>query len=184
MIPLATLEQLADFRGVAADATDVKALRHLEGASGVFRSLARQTISLVEDDVVELEGTWVQHLHLPERPVLEVSDVAIVHPGRGTTTVADGTLEITRRGLLRRSGGWGGPAATVRLTYTHGWDPVPDDIVEVVCAMATRRMSNPRGVISRTIDTYSEAFAQDAGSNSGLTAWELKVVQRYQPWGD
>ena len=61
---------------------------------------------------------------------------------------------------------------------------IPEDVVEVVCAMATRRMSNPRGVISRTIDTYSEAFAQDAGSNQGLTAWELSVVRRYQPVGD
>lgn len=180
---LATMAELAELRGVRFDPTDVKALRALEDASGIFRSLARQSISKVEDDVVELAGTWSRRLWLPERPVLDVTALAITDSQGYSTTYALSGVRWSRRGLLRIVGcHFGGPDATVHLTYSHGYEEVPDDVRSTVLKMAARQIANPEDVQSEAIGSYSVTYDPAVtGAAAGLSSQELRVIKKYRP---
>jgi len=109
-------------------------------------------------------------VRLPKRPVTAVSSVVLIG--------LDGTPDITIVGW-----GWDGLdvvdvsgwdtvmvnlpewvndrawlPATYRVTYTHGYDEVPPDVVAVVCGMVGRTMAAPStssGITSETIGSYS-----------------------------
>lgn len=81
----------------------------------------------------------------------------------------------------------------VDLTYDHGFDPVPDDIVAVVCQVAGRAFGVPAdqgGISQETIGNYSYSIS---GTSRGATAAagtvgflndERAVLDRYrQPLG-
>lgn len=174
---LASTEAFAESRNVDHDPADTHALRALEDASAMFRSLAQQTISRVVDDVVELEGNDTSRLWLPERPVVSVKDVSIIYDDTTTPLVfVDSDVISTRRGLLTTFTGyeWGGYDASVRLTYTHGYLTIPADIVAVVCAMAERNMSE-------TVATPDRFGSVVTGRTTGLTDEEWRVIKRYRP---
>lgn len=159
----------AEDRQVEYDPTDTKALRALERASALVRSLAAQTFSRVADDMVELVGNPTSDLYLPERPVVSVKDISI-RTDAVTVDVPLTAVDLRPRGLLRMLGGgsWGGDRAAVALTYTHGYEVIPDDVVETVLSIAARK--------------FAETIATpDLPTAAGLTADELAVVRRYRP---
>lgn len=188
---LVTVQQFAQSRGVTYSPSDVLVLRALEDASAMFRSLAHQTITVVEDDVVELQGNWSRRLYLPERPVLAVSALTIeteTSPEPSDWAVQEFTApqyRWNRRGLLKLQYGcyFGGTDATVRATYSHG-QAVPDDVIGVVCSIAARIVANPSRVVSERMGEHDVTWAKtDAagGSAIGLTSEEQRVVEKYQP---
>lgn len=180
--PLVSVSDLGAKLRRTLDPADLSAIAAITDASNLFRSLSHQTISSVTDDVVELAGTWRRKLWLPERPVTGVKDVSITSPW-DAWTLPDVNLQITRRGQLIRTDwcDWCGPDATVHLTYSHGYPVIPGDVKAVVLSMASRAFSNPTGVLSRSIGTYSESFAAADGSSLGLSGAELSVIRRYRP---
>jgi hypothetical protein len=181
---LATPRQYQWLHGQDEDPTALSVVRALEDASALFRSLASQTISLVENDAVELEGNRSTRLWLPERPVLAVTSVSI-ETDFSTTSQGVTAYRITRRGLLKLRSGpwWGGLDSTIRVTYSHGYAEIPDDVVAVVCSMAARQLANPTGATSQTLGPRSIAYASVGGDGStiGLTAEEQRIVRKYRP---
>jgi hypothetical protein len=164
----------------------------LDLASTAIRSYCRQTIDLVADDDVKLEGTWKAELVLPERPVVSVSSVKI-----NGIPVADGSWfwddhQVVRRGSRVFSvngpdlpGGldfwawsWGGPAWTVEVTYTHGFSDVPNDIRMVCLTAAQRTLSTPVDVRQETIGHYSVSYARSTGKGVILTDDERAVLRQ------
>lgn len=186
LLPLVTTEQFAETRGVAHDATDLKAIRALEDASNLFRAMAHQTITLVEDDQTELRGSWSPRLYLPERPVLELSAVTIVwgDPDVSAVVLAEGDWLALRSGLVTRRGGdvWGGGEGAVRVTYSHGFSEIPGDVVSAVTSIALRKLENPANLVAEQVGSYQATYATTAaGAAAGLTQDELDVARRYQP---
>jgi hypothetical protein len=195
----ASANELADFLGRSIEDEEVaRADLLLQLASAAVQAAAQQTIALVEDDEVSLMGNYSGELWLPERPVIDVSEITVRH-GWGqaaVVTVPVGEIQWERRGLVQRAlanvetngpclpyGGWGGPLATVDVTYSHGWQTVPDDLRGVALAVAARSFANPNGVRSKTIEgsisvTYSDATA-DVGV--GLSEDEHRICRRYRP---
>lgn len=180
---LVSPEAFADYRKVPFDETDFHAIKVLEVASAFVRSKTHQRISLATYTDQELRGTWDRKLYLPQRPVVSLEALSILECGWTTfTPLTDYT--VTRRGLVVRYGGWGGPEATVRATYTAGHDEIPGDIAGVVFGVADRRYgdSDSRKRASETLGAF--AYTNVVGPDGQLlqvTAEELATLESYKP---
>lgn len=144
-------------------------------ATSNIQQETHQTVTLVEDDVAVLRGSFGSVLTLPERPVVDITAVEI----DGTALTAstgytwDGKQKLYR-GTWSFNGGswlrlgspyldWGGNQAQVEVTYSHGFSAIPDAVKGVCLAMVARGMSSPGGgVKSETLGPYSVAYDSDA----------------------
>lgn len=191
----ATADELATYLGTTF-ATDTRAELILDIATSQIQREARQTISRVTGDAVKLKGNWRNRLVLPEVPVVSVSSVTVL----GLTYVAgsdysfDGVRSIYR-GAVRftpDSGDptfvdaelhWGGPDLTIDVVYTHGYDPIPDDIKGLCLAMAARAYRNPTGAEAESIGQYSVTYG--GGGEIAMTGSERKLVADWRrKWMD
>lgn len=160
----------------------------LRMASAKVRSEARQTFTRVDDDVARLRGNWSPMLPLPERPVRDVTTVAVDDLSlTGWTLEAGDRLTFRRVNFLpeafwrRNLTGWGGPDCTVTVTYSHGYDVVPDDVAAVTLMLAARQHVNPSGVAREQIDDYAVTFAAGRVLPGELLDGEKHMLRRYRP---
>jgi hypothetical protein len=149
------------------------------------RSYMRRTISRVDDDDAVLQGVDGRKLVLGERPVHAVGPVTV-----DGVEVAD--FRWTRRGALWRDAGWGGPAVEVEVTYSHGFDTVPDDLRFATATACARLVVQRRaqesasgegmlGVASVSVEGYEVTYPADrALATFGFTIGELCVLDRYR----
>jgi hypothetical protein len=175
---LASVSDLADQLGTSIDPEDPASIAALQFASDYVRTMTGQFFSLVTDDEVELVGNWSNELKLPQKPVVDVTEVSIrryYDSGFSTYTPAE---PVTPRGLLLNPDGWGGPRAAVRVTYSHGYVLIPPTVVGLVCAIAGRRRTTIGGVQSEQIGSYSYSVATGAdGTPVDLTNLEQQVLR-------
>lgn len=161
MAAFADADDLAALLGETFDATrSAQAAIALDLASTAIRAWTRQTIDLVEDDTIVVDGVWETDLILPERPVVEVTGVTV-------DGVADTGWELVGSSLRRTVGGWGGPDVAVEVTYTHGWEMTPDAVRSVCLQAAARFMINPEasaGTIRLIADEASLLPRERVGS--------------------
>jgi hypothetical protein len=180
--PLATVQQLANRlqRASLDEAQTAAAEQDLVDASGLVRAIAHQTISFVADDTVYLTG-GDRRLKLPQRPVvidaehpLTVVEIGL-YGAQDFLMVEHRDYEVINAEELERAYPWywastrlmGWPynrnrgvwAPKVRVTYSHGWTTIPDDIVAIVLDVAQVLMANPKGLRSKTVGGYSETYA-------------------------
>lgn len=178
---LATIDDL-DVRGITLqlDTTEqVLVDTLLTVASSMVRDAAGVPITEATSTVV-IDGYRCEPwLPLPGQPVREVDAVEL-----DGTEVTDWRLAS---GRLWRRAGWSrddGPG-TVQVTMTHGLTSVPEDIVDLVCAMvaaglkASRTTGDGTGLAARdssiqsrsvTIDDYSESETYASGADAAVTA--------------
>jgi hypothetical protein len=171
----------------------------LRRASARVRKYCRQEISLVENDTITLPGNG-RVLRLPQRPIV-VDDT---HPLTvvelfGISNVEYEALELrdyTRIGTeLTRGEAWWAPtrlmgwpwmrpqgiwAQRVRVTYSHGYAEIPDDILDVVVDVAGLTMTNPQGLRSEAIDDYSRTFAAETIGSGKLTPAHEEALRPYR----
>lgn len=170
LAPLATSADLS-VRGVeVSDSALVES--KLAAASEAVREAAGSAISSTTSTVaVEApRGNW---LRLPSQPVTAVTSVTV-----------DGEAVTDYRlisGALWRGGGWARSCvpAVVEVTFTHGFDEVPADIVELVCDFAIAGINNADegariGLAYESIDDYRVGFTQGADAVASV----MEVPQR------
>lgn len=183
--PLATA---ADLQAAGATGSDEALDLALRRASARVRRYTRQDITVVENDTVDLPG-GERVLRLPQYPLivdgahpLEVVEVADFS---GIEWEAIESRDYSRLGNeLTRGYPWQAPARlmgwpwnraqgiwspTVRVTYSHGWAEVPDDIVDIVLDLATMNLSNPENLRQVGIDDYQRTFASETIGSAALT---------------
>jgi hypothetical protein len=110
---------------------------------------------------VKLRVIDCSELVLPQRPVVSVSEVKV-----NALILNDWVLSGDR---LLRTGGWHRlPGTTtypdpglVQVTYTHGWDEIPDDVRAVCLDLASTTLSNPSMLRQEGIDDYTRTFASE-----------------------
>lgn len=190
MPTFATAEQLRIHLGLDSIDPD-RADQLLEKAESAIRGEARQTIDHVDDDVAELDGVWSHTLRLPERPVTGVAAVSLRGPSGISTTITD--YVWSRNGKLRRTGSssqripgdvgrWGGPDSEVTVTYSHGYQEIPQELHDIAIAVAARNWPNPAAMRSERVGTYAATFG---GSSDDLpvelTDREAKICRKYGP---
>lgn len=171
MEPLASIE---DLRGFLDDPLldEELGLRMLRIASGEVRAYAGQDFTAVTDDDIVLDGTGTRVILLPELPVL---DVSVVEEGAGgQRTPLDGPAaarpvwEWSVDGILRLvspHGRWARRFRFYRVIYSHGYDPIPDEVIGVVLRIAARGVENPEGMRQESLGRYSYTTA---GEQAGL----------------
>lgn len=151
MEPLTTVDVLGDHLQQDLGDAQGQATLAIASASAVIRKHCRQVLSLVVGDVAKLRGTWGMMLVLPQRPVVEATAITgpLATPGGATPLV--GPFPVQGDAIYRRFG-WFGPHQHVTVTYTHGFDVIPDDIVAICLNLAARILDNP---MSKQSESYT-----------------------------
>lgn len=131
---------------------------------------------------------------LPQRPVRDVTSVRSVvsfgsfeqvtalsywsHPGGHEVLIGDQTVVINGPTLdFTDENVW------IEVTYDHGFDAVPDDIVTVVANMVVRNLTVPGGglVDLQTVGPYTTRFGGFAsGGPLSMSAGDRDVLNRYR----
>jgi hypothetical protein len=171
----------------------------LRRASARVRKHCRQQFTLVENETITLPGGG-RVLRLPQRPlVIDSTHLLTVVELFGITdqqyTAVEGR-DFTRIGTeLTRGEAWWAPtrlmgwpfmrpqgiwAQRVRVTYSHGYTEVPDDVVDIVLDLAGMNMTNPQGLRSETIDDYSRTFAAETIGGAQLSADHKEALRPYR----
>lgn len=172
--PFATAAELAAMMQAPVDAATADLA--LASASAVIRRWTRQTITRVVDDTVTLRVLDCSELVLPQRPVVSVSEVKV-----NALVLNDWVLSGDR---LLRTGGWHRlPGTTtypdpglVQVTYTHGWDEIPDDVRGVCLDLAASTVSNPGMLRQESIDDYSRTLAAESLGLGGLSSTHKEML--------
>jgi len=183
--PLATVDQLASFMQLPLASDDPTATLLLDIASGMVRDYLKQQLDQATDDVVLLDPINGAYLMLPELPVASVSLVeyldASVSPAVWTTADPSTYTVSARLGMIAGSPGcgiyWPSTPASWRVTYTHGYSPIPSSLVGVVLGVAARAYSSPAGIELERIGGYQVKYAVEA---AGFSAIELITLNRYK----
>jgi hypothetical protein len=171
----------------------------LRRASALVRKYCRQQFTLVENETVTLPGNG-RILRLPQRPVVvddthPLTVVELFGIADQEYTALEGR-DFTRIGSeLTRGEAWWAPtrlmgwpfmrpmgiwSQRVRVTYSHGWAEVPDDVVDVVLDLAQMNMTNPQGLRSESIDDYQRTFASETIGGALLTAEHKEALRQYR----
>ena len=162
---------------VIAD-TDLERVEwHLAAASSWLRRQTGQSIALVDDEVALFDGLGRHVIMLPQLPVVDVTKVETLGSDRITWTelTSDRWTWSDRDGGLYLYGRAPHGHRNVRVTYSHGYDPIPLDIQRLVYGLVARALATPDGqeLRAETIGTYSVQYAGLAG---GLSAAESELV--------
>lgn len=171
--PLADPAELAVWLGVPDD--DAKLLAALNAASRRFRGAVRHPVSLVTGDSIVLDGNGRPSLLLPAAPVTAVDSVEV----DGEVLEAGTSYSWSQDGFLRHLDGcWPDRLRCIEVTYSHGYDLVPEDIQEVVIDQAQAIYAVQPGVQQKTVGSQSVTFGAQAAT--GVTAQWSSVVERYR----
>jgi hypothetical protein len=180
MAALVTNGQLASRLQMDLDAST--ATDAVNSASGIVRRIGRQQYSLVSQETVTLRGNE-RILTLPERPAIVdgSNPLTVIEVGEfgGIDLILIEDRDYSRVGNeLTRGYPWywnnytrlmGYPrtrplgvfAPRVRVTYSHGYATIPDDVQSITLDVAAVLYDNPTGLRGFTIDDYTETKAQE-----------------------
>lgn len=200
MANFADVGDVANFLQLAITTVEQEAAAHraLEEATAAIRNYCRQEIELVEDEEITLDvAAGRRRLLLPQLPVVEVSAVV---EDEETLTVTD-HYKLGQHGILHRVGCcWREGVQIVTVTYSHGYEDIPDDIVAVCTRAAARAYQaglkaadaeGVPGIASKSLGDFSVAFNAEGSVNSGeavlgasaarmLLMSEKEILDRYR----
>lgn len=198
MQPFIGTVDLEAMLGINLDETDLLVAIALDSACQSVRSYMGQTVNLVIDDEVEIDGNGARTIRLRERPVRDITSVIV------DDIELDPTTWNLKGAFLRRIGDvWPVGISNIVVTYSHGWDvettdssgedlEVPADI-RLVALLSARRVWTAMGTTttsggvstseSETIGQYShsETISDKAvvASAAALVGAEEDVLERY-----
>jgi hypothetical protein len=148
-------------------------------ASARVRGYVRQQITAGQSTIV-VRGPVVV---LPERPVTQI--VSIID--RETDPDHPHTLQsdewVVRPGSVLETPHYGG---NLEVTYRHGFSQLPEELVEVVCSVASRlsnvNLAAAAGVQQETGGSESVSYGFDSyNAISDLSTGEKRVLDRLFP---
>lgn len=179
---LASATDLQDYLQQTVDANTSALI--LDMATGVIQAYTRQQLEYVQNDTVDLtpmEGRLV----LPERPVVDVTAVAGLSTGDWTLvrdTIYPGPVYIhdwELDDILTSNVTWT-PLwkPTVQVTYSHGFQSIPNDLKALCLSVAARLYANPTSIESEMIGQTSTRYSQKGGL--ALTDVEKQLANRYK----
>ena len=198
MADFCTIADLVALLQIEIEYDNVSAQRAITEATAAIRNYCHQTIELVEDDEWTFDvrpARW--NLLLPELPVVEVSSVV-----EDDETLDDGDdYKLANFGQLVRVGRrWAAGIQIVTVTYTHGYETIPDDVISVCTRAAARGYQaglrsadsdGVPGVASKGLGDFTVSFVGETGGGVGegvmgasaarmLLLSEKDVLNRYR----
>lgn len=172
MTALATVDDLEAVVGPVADPT--RATRLLEMASAVAERWCRRTFAVVTTATVVIRS-YDGELWLPNPPVLDV--ISVTPSGASPLSIDDYTWSTDGQ-ITLTSGLWASTPYTA--VYDRGYDPVPDNVVAVVCAMAGRVLAAPLGAANLGTGPFTTGLRDDIGTGIGLTDKDKNLLRPFR----
>lgn len=200
-LALATVQDLEARIGTLSASQAARAPALLEDASALVRAETKLNFAKVINDVVTVRSTG-QVIRLPQRPVIDVTQVAAV----GTPPVQDlimpegswtfdGIDSIEILGSLGwvinlpevwSTSDWAG-AGSYRVTYSHGSETVPPEIRGLVAHMVNRTLTAPAvsDLVSESIGSgdYAWQAQQSVGAMGASVRLTAGDRQKLISWG-
>jgi hypothetical protein len=198
-VALPLLATVADLEAAGVTGTDAALELALRRASARVRRYTGQDISFVAGDTIEVPGGG-RVLPVPQRPLVvdeanPLTVVEIAEFGGIDLTAVEGR-DFSRIGNeLTRGYPWQSPtrlmgwpwsqphgvwAPKVRLTYSHGYAEIPDDILDVVLDLAASNLANPHRLRSETVGGESVTYATETIGNAKLTKQHREDLRPYR----
>lgn len=147
--------------------------RAIAAVTEAIKNYCQQQIEQVVDDEITLDFDSGNMLFLPELPVTDVDSV--VEDGETLTETDDYILG--QYGILHRVGqDWACGIQIITVTYTHGLETIPDDIVDVATRSAARvyqaglrakEHDGITGVSALSLGDYSVSYGSEHGGGVG-----------------
>jgi len=167
---LATAAQFAIFMKEPVASDDPTVLLLLSIAEAMVRDALGQFISFLPGDVVLLDPINGAGF-LPELPVKKVQRVEVCNAGIWSDADPS-TFALSRRtGVITALSGstvWPTGPESWRVTYDHGYDPVPITLTSVVLGVAARAFVSPVGIDSERLGGYQVKYQVEAAGFSPL----------------
>lgn len=179
--PLATPDQLAELVGSTAD--NPRVLRELALAEARFRGRAGAGWPITRHTAtVALDGHGRQSVKV-RALALSACAVELVEQGATRTLVDGRDFEWSEDGIIDRLNGlWPDRRRCVRVTYTAGFDPVPDDVTAAVLESAAAAYRITPGLVSKQVGGITETYGTVEAT--GVTEKWSRAVNGYRIGGD
>lgn len=190
--PLAALADVTNRLPGAVSVDPTRATALISDASAVVRSYTKQQFTTSQS--TERIRPIGFRIKLPQRPVVSVDGLSLLlnnaTPAPFPGWYWDGSDEVWLLGEsqiinlaeeLLYTLRYETPVA--EITYTHGYDTVPDDVVAVVCSMVTRTLTAPGlgGVVSEGVGEYTYRLSDTAVQGAlTMTESEKAVLSSYR----
>lgn len=175
---LATADDLAEYLHETTPLDPVKqsaAQLAVAAASQAVRDHTLQLIAPPEQRTHQVIGPG-RRVFLPHPPVIPVTVASVTVDGEA---LAEWTHDEASHSVMRSDGAPWGERALVDVTYTHGFDETPGNVLLICLQAAARAYGNPYGYASESIGQWSGAVPA-ASVGAQLTAAEQTALIRYQ----
>jgi hypothetical protein len=168
-----------------ADQTDATAFGYGTIASAMFKRASSRVRGYVGQQITAGTSTVIVRgpvVVMPERPVTAITTVVDVSMPDDPYTL-EAEEFVVRSGGILETPNFGG---NLEVTYAHGFATVPDELVELVCGVASRlaqiNVAAATGVQQESAGSESVTFGFDSyKAISDLNAGEKAVLDRLFP---
>jgi hypothetical protein len=174
--PLATVDDLAArMQRTLSDEEQIRAYYLLQDASATVRNYCRRDFT--SDETTMRVRVRNGKIRLPNSPVTAVSSITDMDGNDVTFTWYSGsTIDFTSTPLNAWELNGSIRPQWVDVTYTHGYDQIPDTVIAIVCRLAATALDTPAedaGTQSESIAGYS--YTRGAIAASGGLFGEEKA---------
>lgn len=183
--PLATIDDLTDrIPGGVPAGSETRAEALLRDASEAVRKFTGQTFNTATSALAnaKLRNGIVR---LAQRPVTDVETVQDFDGNTLTFTwLGDDRVNVCPQVFdMWSMVPYRNTLAEVRVTYTHGYDDIPDDVISIVCNVVARALGrDPQdgGVTQESIEGYSYTVGSIGAAGAvGLLSDEQRALSVY-----
>lgn len=179
---LAEISDLEDLLGSTVDQARAQKLLHDASATVVAYTGQQFTRSTTTATVRVPRSRWLRLGQLPVHSVDAIVDLN----DNPLTFEFDGIdrVRVPRNIDSFQWEPWASPIRTVKVTYDHGFDDIPPEIVAVVCQVAGRAYgvrADDTGINQETLGAYNYSTGAAASSGAlGLLLPERAVLDRFR----
>lgn len=168
-----------------------------EYASAVVRGYCDQVFTFVADEVVKIDPRSDGTAQLPEMPVAAVTSVAGWMPDNFGVWGWQPLTQFgwAKRGLIYNTAlinppvtpnppldypmpTWPWLPESLRVTYSHGYNPIPDRVQAIVTRIAVQIAANPAFIQSKKVGEVSTVFGSFLGGIT-LRDTDKAILDRY-----
>ncbi|THV27937.1 hypothetical protein [Glycomyces paridis] len=124
----------------------------LNAASGVIRTYVEWSISreIIVDARIDAPGGTL--LMLPTLLLVDVAAIAV-------DAVAVTDFDWSEAGMVERAVGWPRGFRRLTVSYTHGYETVPDEVKSYTVAVASAAAASVAGKVQESIGDWSATYA-------------------------
>jgi hypothetical protein len=183
LVTVAEYEALTGVDVPADDEARVQAM--LDAASAAVQGATGQTIEKArsEAELVILDQ-WRQTIVLDEVPLIEgdPDDTLVVTDPDGEVVPRDHYTALPGSSSLKHCDCHPWAPGCYSVAYSHGYDPVPADLVALIVGSVQGVLGVPAGVAQQSVGSYSVTFREgsDTAGLAGIGSGSGGMLDRYK----